>query len=314
MKDTTTLENVIETVYQDSQNHYDEYIPVADMEAQSLNRMWIDGQSVEVLPTAQRLLSNRLRVPYSYLSRCPDDLVAQNLNYWIEQEERKRKTFFCRFASENQLRAIFTKIYAAIDHMEILQAMLEYGFRPDQPVQYSLDPGMLVVKVPETSNVFTVSLNDEIIPGISFINSEVGVFSFCIEAFFYRLICSNGLIASVSAGFSRFKHISRKALDTFPQTIDQVLIDSHRRREQLMISTETLVSNPMLTIETFNKQFGINKAESEIVKQAWQTEPGDTMFSIINAYTRSAKEPGLTAEDAYRLEKIGGRILSMVKQ
>ena len=180
MKDTTTLENVIETVYQDSQNHYDEYIPVKDMEAQSLNRMWIDGQSVEVLPSAQRLLSNRLRVPYSYLSRCPDNLVSQNLNYWIEQEQRKRKSFLCRFAG-SQLRAIFTERYTAIDHMEILQAMLEYGFRPDQPVQYTLDPGMLVVKVPEPGNVFTVSLNDEIIPGISFINSEVGIFSFCIE-------------------------------------------------------------------------------------------------------------------------------------
>jgi len=312
MKDTTTLENVIETVYQGSQNHHDEYVPVCDMEAQSLNRMWIDGKSIEVLPSAQRLLSNRLRVPFSYLSRCPDDLVAQNLNYWIEREQRVRDTFYCRFAG-NQLRAVFTERYKATDNLEILQAMLEYGFQPDQPVQYSLDQGMFVVKVPEMSNTFTVSPNDEIIPGISFVNSEVGLFSFCIEAFFYRLICSNGLIASVSAGFSRFKHISRKALEAFPQTIDQVLIDSHRRKDQLKISTETPVSNPMSTIESFNKQFGINQVEAEIVKQAYQTEPGDTMFAIINAYTRSAQKPGLAAEDAYRLEKTGGSILSMVK-
>jgi len=313
MKDTTTLENVIEAVYQDSQNHYDEYVPVRDMEAESLNRMWIDGKSIEVLPSAQRLLSNRLRVPFSYLSRCPDDLVAQNLNYWIEREQRNRDTFFCRFAGD-QLRAVFTERYTAIDHMEILQSMLEYGFQPDQSVQYSLDQGMFVIKVPEVSNAFTVSLNDEIIPGISFVNSEVGIIAFCVEAFFYRLICSNGLIASVSAGFSRFKHISRKALDAFPQTIDQVLIDSHRRKDQLLISTKTPVANPMSTISTFNQQFGINKTEAEVVKRAWESEPGDTMFAIINAYTRSAQEPGLAAEDAYRLEKIGGRILSMVKQ
>ena len=105
MRNMTTLENVIETVYQDSENHYDEFIPVRDMEAESLNRMWIDGKSIEVLPSAQRLLSNRLRVPFSYLSRCPDDLVAQNLNYWIEREQRNRDTFFCRFAG-NQLRAV----------------------------------------------------------------------------------------------------------------------------------------------------------------------------------------------------------------
>ncbi len=81
-----------------------------------------------------------------------------------------------------------------------------------------------------------------------------------------------------------------------------------------MISTETPVINPMPTIAIFNKQFGINQVEAEIVKQAWRSEPGNTMFAIINAYTRSAQEPGMAAEEAYRLEKIGGRILSMVKQ
>jgi hypothetical protein len=69
----------------------------------------------------------------------------------------------------------------------------------------------------------------------------------------------------------------------------------------------------MSTIDTFNQQFGINKAEAEVVKQAFQTEPGDTMFSVINAYTRAGQEPDFTAEEACRLEKIGGRILSMVK-
>jgi hypothetical protein len=57
---------------------------------QSDARMWVAGKQVEVAPTAQRLLSNRLRVPYSYLSRCPAELQARNLNYWIEQERQQR--------------------------------------------------------------------------------------------------------------------------------------------------------------------------------------------------------------------------------
>jgi hypothetical protein len=72
--------------------------------------MWVAGKQVEVAPTAQRLLSNRLRVPYSYLSRCPAELQARNLNYWIEQERQQRETFFCRFDA-NRLRAVFTERY-----------------------------------------------------------------------------------------------------------------------------------------------------------------------------------------------------------
>ena len=67
MKATATLETVIDRVHQMSVNQYDEIVPVQDMEFDSLNQMWISGRRVEILPSAQRLLSNRLRVPFSYL-------------------------------------------------------------------------------------------------------------------------------------------------------------------------------------------------------------------------------------------------------
>ncbi len=38
-----------------------------------------------------------------------------------------------------------------------------------------------------------------------------------------------------------------------------------------------------------------------------------TMFQVINAYTRAAQDKTLSSEEAYRLERIGGMILSMVK-
>jgi len=84
MRSIDTFENVIGKVHGMSVNYYDESIPVGDMKFSSLDRMWIAGKQVEVLRSAQRLFANRLRVPFSYLARCPFDLQAQNLNYWIE--------------------------------------------------------------------------------------------------------------------------------------------------------------------------------------------------------------------------------------
>jgi hypothetical protein len=39
----------------------------------------------------------------------------------------------------------------------------------------------------------------------------VGCLSFVIEAYFYRLVCANGLIAKTAVA-SRFRHVSRKAM------------------------------------------------------------------------------------------------------
>ena len=183
---------------------------------------------------------------------------------------------------------------------------------PDQEVQYSLDQGMMVVKVPHWDGAFDVAASDRLVPGISFANSEVGVLAFCVEAFFWRCICSNGLIVSVSAGHSRFKHISRKAFEHFPETVSQVIDDSSRRREQFAISTQTPVQNPVSTIESFNRRFGLTKDEGEAVVRSWELEPANTMWAVINAFTAAAKGPNLTTEAAYRLEKVGGQVLSMV--
>ena len=312
MRTINTFESVIERVHEMAANYYDEVIPVMDMEFENLNSMRISGKDIEVLPSAQRLLANRLRVPYSYLSRCPAELQAENLNYWIKEETKKRETFFCRFNGDS-LRAVFTDRYTAIDHMEVLSRMLEYGFSPEVEVHYSLDQNLLVLKVPDFTRTFGFGKDDRIVPGISIANSEVGILAFSIEAYFYRLICSNGMISKTAVA-SRFKHISRRALDEFPHILQQVVYESEHSQRRFELSTQSRVHNPLQTIGSFNRQFQITKKEAEAIERGWEFEPGYTMFEVINAYTRAAQDPSLNAEESYKLERVGGMILSLVIQ
>jgi len=316
MTQTASLENVIEEVHQQSMNHYDETVPVHEMEFNNLEQMWVSGKRFNVLPSAQKLLSNRLRVPFSYLARCPSDLQAKNLNYWIEQEAQQRDTFFCRFNGDN-LRAVFTDRYRPLDNMEILSQMIQHGFDPSTKVQYAIDDGMFLVKIPEYARAFNVNVNygqlDEIVPGVSFANSEVGLLAFSIEAFFYRLICTNGLIAKTSSTVSRFKHISNRGMENFPETLAGVVRDSIRKQEQFKLSRHETVDDPVKSIETFSQRFGLSQSETEVVRQSYYLEPGATMFHLLNSFTRAAQDSNLETLQAYRLEKAGGQILSLVQ-
>jgi hypothetical protein len=310
MRNIDTFESVIGKVHEMSVNYYDETIALADMRFYSLNRMLISGKEVEVLPSAQRLFANRLRVPHSYLVRCPGDLQAENLNHWLREEIEKRETLFCRFDGDN-LRAVFTDRYCALDHSQVLSRMVEYGFSSETEVHYSLDREILVLKVPDFTRTFGFG-GDKIVPGISIANSEVGILAFSIEAYFYRLVCSNGLIAKSTVA-SKFRHISSKAMEEFPHILSQVVYESEHSQRRFEISTQTRLDNPLSTIGSFNRQFTITKKEAEAITHAWETEQGFTMFHVINAYTRAAHEGDLTAEESYKLERIGGLILSMVK-
>ena len=313
---TTTLENLIHDVHQRSANHHDEIIPVKDMEFDSLSKVWVAGKPVDVMPSAQRLLSNRLRVPYTYLERCPEELQARNLNFWIEQEAKQRSTFFCRFDGQ-KIRAVFTERYKPLDNMEILSQLVENGFDSSAEVQYSIDESMFLVKIPEYSRTFNVSSahekQDRIVPGISLTNSEVGIMAFSIEAFFYRLVCTNGLITMTSST-SRFKHISSRGLENFNDVIAQAIQNSIHNQSMFQISRQSEVTNPIASIEMFSHQFGLTQIETEAVKTAYMNEQGSSMFYVINAFTAAAKSPGLTTGEIYKLEKTGGQILAMVKK
>ena len=89
--------------------------------------------------------------------------------------------------------------------------------------------------------------------------------------------------------------------------------ESQHGQRLFLISMETPVENPIDTIASFNRQFQLTQKQAKAVEAAWMLEDGATMFNVINSYTRAAQGTEMTAEEAYRLEKVGGQILALVK-
>ncbi len=115
MQHETTLEKVYDRVDEMSANCVDNNVDVKEIEFDSLDLIRISGESHIVRPVAQRSISNRLGIPYQYLQKCPQEIQAENLNYWIEKE--KNNQLFFRFDGED-IRAIFTPRYVPVDNFE----------------------------------------------------------------------------------------------------------------------------------------------------------------------------------------------------
>lgn len=302
------LGEVREQVAEISKNHWDDLIPVNDVQFIGLDRVNIAGEEHRMKPAAQRGISYRLGIPYQYLQKCDPLLQAVNLNEWM-QKERNEKLFF-RFDGD-EIRAAFTPRYTPIDHLQVLDRLSENGYNDQTPVQYSLDDEFFLLNIPDRTKSFQVKPGDRMEPGISLGNSEVGLSSLTISAFVLRLVCTNGLISKTSID-SSYRHVSHRILNEFPQVLNQVSMELDKQRNQWAISTESQVDNPEHTIHSFNRQFNLNKTEEEAVTWAWSHESGNTMFQIVNAYTKAAQFPKLPTESEYRLQKVGGSILSML--
>ena len=270
MKGMATLGKVWNRVDELSRNCTDQLIATPDINFDNLKTVRIAGEPHPLRPTAQSLIASRLGIPHQYLSKCPSEVQAYNLNFWISRE-RNPELFF-RFDG-NEVRAIFTPRYRPMDNFEVLERLDRLGIKAETRVQCCLDDEFMALSIPDGSKTFAID-GDRITPGICISNSEVGLASLRIACFFLRLVCTNGLIAKtqVAAGY---RHISRRILDDFPNVFNQVSQHLLRQRDQFRISMGSRVDDPVATMNSFNRQFQLDEREEEAVAWGWMWEPGE---------------------------------------
>jgi len=303
----TTLGKVFDRVDAMSVNCFDQNIAVPDISFDNLDIVRIAGEPHSLRPVAQRSISNRLGIPYPYLTRCPSDVQAMNLNHWIKHEKNDQLLF--RFDGQ-EVRAVFTTKYIPVDNFEVMERLDSLGYKPETPVQCHLDTEFMSLSIPDGAKAFDIN-GDKFKPGISISNSEVGLASLSIAAFVLRLVCTNGLVAKSDVSAS-YRHVSTKILSEFPIVMDKVSLELGAQREQFRLSLESRVENPESTLASFNRQFALNGGEKDAVEWAWPQEAGETMFHVVNTYTRAAQMEGLPAESSFRLSRVGGNILGML--
>jgi len=308
MSQMTTLSKVLERVENMSRNHADQFIGVKDISFENLETIRIGDEAHGLRPIAQQSIANRLGIPIQYLRKCPEDIQALNMNHWIKHE--KNEELFFRFDG-NDVRAVFTPRYIPTDNREVLQKLDALDYDPDTKVQCSLDDEFMSLSIPDGNQTFQVN-GERMTPGISVSNSEVGLASLSIAAFMLRLICTNGMISKTEVSAS-YRHVSAKILSELPGVFSNVSQELGRQKEQVRLSLESKVDNPESTITSFNSQFQLNKTEKEAVGWALPLEYGYTMFHVVNVYTKAAQFKELPAESTFRLQKVGGMILGMVK-
>jgi hypothetical protein len=303
----TTLEKVFNRVDALSQNCFDQNVIVSDLSFDNLDSVNIAGDSHPLKTIAQRSITWRLGIPYQYLRKCPPEIQALNLNYWIEHE--KNDQLFFRFDGR-EVRAIFTPKYKPVDNFEVMTRLDDMGYGPDTQVQCTLDPEFMSLSILDGKKTFDIN-GDKFRPGISISNSEVGLASLSIAAFILRLVCTNGLVSKTEISAS-YRHVSTKILDEFPATMEKVSYELGAQKHKIGMSMDSKVDNPLKTIESFNRQFNLNQPQRDAVEWAWPQEVGDNMFAVVNTYTRAAQFKDLSAENSYQLQRVGGNILGML--
>ena len=110
-----------------------------------------------------------------------------------------------------------------------------------------------------------------------------------------------------------YRHVSSKILTEMPRVLDKVSMELGQQKKQLQLSVNSPVENPVATLESFNRQFHLKEQQRQaVIDWAWPQEAGDTMYHVVNTYTKAAQFEKLPAESSHRLQSVGGNVLEML--
>jgi hypothetical protein len=261
-------------------------------------------------------VAERLEIPLKYYHRMESeapDLLAQNVNTWLERTE---KAFFVRGLGES-VRALLSHRYRVIDHLDVLYCALNELQRHEIETEdcfLSETEMNLKVKSNELGD-FVRHRNDRIIGGLLLTNSETGQGALRIEPRVFRVQCTNGMV--IEELVTRQIHLGN-GTDEFDERIYLSIRRSIRELfsrfgeiiHVLRETTEIKIRNPGTVISNVVEHYRLSEAQKENILMAFGAEPEHDQYGIANAVARAAQREESWGK-ALDLEKVGGKLVAL---
>jgi len=299
---------VRKSVKQQAKNFHDEIVPLSDVSFDSLGTVRIGSESYRLRVMAGQGMAARLKVPYQYLARCSAGLQAQNLNYWVTKQKATASELLLRFDGDI-VRAVLSRKFVPIDNMQIVDEMSSLGIQDDADVQCYVDDRFMMLNVPSPDKKFALLKKDEMMPGVSIGNSEVGLASFSVAAFMLRLICTNGMISKHHIEKSSYRHTSHKVLQQLPNILEDATSNLDLLQHSMKSALKIKIEEPEKMLLTLNDKYLLGVNQRQAVEWAFPQENGSTLFHLIQTYTKAAQHESLSVQERYQLQVMGSEVL-----
>lgn len=302
------------------------------------NTVYLDGVNggMTLRPIAHAQLANVLGIPKPYYDRLlseQPDLLATNVNRWLEKQPSKRliRTL------DNQVRAILSDSYRPLDNFDLAEAVLPKLIALNAKVDScEVTDSRLYLKAVTERIQGEVKVGQIMSAGVMISNSEVGQGSLQVAVLDYVLACTNGMIRESAVRKAHLGHGSRgqdaiedvreffrdetrqaddRAFFLKVQDATDAMFNQDHFNKRLLQYREASeqkldASTVPEVVELVGKRFGFNEDERKSVL-SHLIEGGDlSKWGLTNAITRAAQDVE-SYDRSTELESIGGQVVML---
>ena len=300
--------------------------PSKEVAFHSLSQLEIvvrNGVAMSLDDNATAQFYQRLKIPLSYLSRCPTDLQTENVEYWLQQQKKPLLFRTRKIGSSLRARGVLSKRFMTTEATKDDLKALPLILRAHQ--QLSSDP-LTLAQFLKTDH-FTTSTSyfrphitehehGTFAPGILVSNSEVGLAALKLQPVIAELKIGHPNIYYISsnpAGSKRFYHVGTLTPTALIGAVSSASEIAQHGVVQLLVRAHEEVDNPASIVRQLltNKNL-LGVTTSALVKEVeslWTDTPSATKLDIARSIITSTQH--LDQLSHYRISKIVGRYLEI---
>lgn len=303
-------DDVEQRIRLDDEGKYDTTVPIQSMRFQ-------EGELVLDQPTemgykhlsmtdhATQQFCSRFGIPVKYYrdvskrnAKLSDSMLNDGVSHNMVDlalNSRKSKNMLVR-CKGRVVRAGLSDKYSAFDNKhvaEICHGLTEGQF--DHTIRsFSLSDSGFWMKI--TCDDLTVkdpsSEGNFLKIGFVIGNSEVGKRQLTSNPFIFRQACTNDAVTVAEKSVAqRHVHLDHETLRLMmTQSIAYAIRTGEEQLNKVLESREVLIKNPASVIKALCKKSQFSRKNQDSVLQAYQVEPEENAWAVVNAFTRAAQQ------------------------
>ena len=270
----------------------------------------------------------KYKIPIKYYRRLQEypEFLGEHLNSWFHKEPTNRTVR----TLDGNARAFLSDHFQPFDNHDMISAAMPVLTQTDLQVKSAtLTDERMYVQLVFPKLTGEVKQGDPVQFGITIRNSEVGKGSVSIEAFIYRLICSNGMVGQ---SLMKKYHVGRGLTDgwdiytkdtiaaninAFKMSLRDVLNDAINGRgfqdtlAQLQGTVEQDMHDPLKSVEKVTKRFQLtNEEHDQTLRNLLENADTTNRWGLANAITALAHDTD-EPDRQYDLERFGSQIITL---
>ena len=242
-------------------------------------------------------------------------LLDRNINTWLQTDNERRMIR----TLDGNVRAVLSDRYRRLDNYDLAENVLPILQRlPNARFEsVELTETKMYIKVVTPGIQYEILPGDVVQAGVVITNSEVGHGTLAVQPLVYRLVCSNGLIASDRT--LRKTHIGRtlqseeelvtvfrddtmaaddkafflKVRDVVEAAVSEATFRLIAQKMQKTLSI-ALTGDPVKSVEVLANRFTFNEVERAGVLRNLITEGDLSAYGLVNAVTHYSQEVEIT--------------------